>query len=248
MDEYRKDEFEDEELNQDEREWDDEPEEQPESEPPRYTEQEMQAYILARIKAGDDKAAIAKRLTEQGLRSAEASHLVETHYAQIVAMISRQQYRSEALLPAVAGGVLAALAGGIVWGVISLVTEREIGIIAWAIGWLTGYAVVLFAGKRKGLPLQLVAVITAILGIAVGKYVTFIYQLKDAIAESYGAEIAAELSPFSEEAVRQFFENIQQVVGGYDILWVVLAVATAWGIPKGLGIKLPESGYYPFTG
>ena len=248
MDDYRKDNYEDDDPERDEQELDEESDEAVASESPRYTDEEIRAFILTRLKAGDDKAAMAKRLTDQGMRSADASHLVETHYGKIVEKIARQQYRSEALIPAIAGGLLAAIVGGVIWGIVSLVTDREIGVMAWAIGWLTGYAVLIFAGKRKGLPLQLIAVVTAILGIAIGKYVTFVYQLKDAIDESYGAEVASELSVFSEEMFRQFIENIQMVVGGYDILWVVLAVATAWGIPKGSGIKVPETGYYPYTG
>ncbi|MBN2226979.1 MAG: hypothetical protein JW763_06410 [candidate division Zixibacteria bacterium] len=248
MDNYRRHDSEDDDQEQEEWERDEDSEEISESEPPRFTDEDIAKFILARLKAGDDKASMVKYLTDQGLRSADASYLVETHYSRIVARVARQQYRSEALPPAIAGGVLAAVVGGIIWGVVSVVTDREIGIMAWAIGWLTGYAVLLFAGKRRGLPLQLVAVVTAILGIAIGKYVAFAYQFMDIVGDAYGEEVAGELSIFSEEVFLQFIENIEMVASMHDILWIILAVVTAWGIPKGSGIKLPEIGYYPYMG
>jgi hypothetical protein len=43
---------------------------------------------------------------------------------------------------------------------------------------------------------------------------------------------------FSEKVIQFFAENIGSMVGGFDILWVILAVITAWRIPKGLGINI----------
>jgi hypothetical protein len=41
-----------------------------------------------------------------------------------------------------------------------------------------------------------------------------------------------------EEVIYDFIEDIGSMVSGFDILWIILAVITAWRIPKGLGIKL----------
>ncbi|UCD18441.1 MAG: hypothetical protein JSV44_05905 [Candidatus Zixiibacteriota bacterium] len=211
---------------------------------PEFTEEMLYSFILRQIKAGADRTAIVRMLIDKGMGSVEASHQVETIYPRIIDSILKQQYAHEALMPALVGGLLAACAGGVVWGLVAVTTNREIGIVAWGIGWLSGYAVVLFARGRKGLPLQVIAFVTTILGIAFGKYVIFYHHFRRTVQEEFGAEVAAELSIFSEESVRRFIDSIGSVITGYDLLWVVLAVATAWSIPRGLGIELPESGYY----
>ena len=91
---------------------------------------------------------------------------------------------------------------------------------------------------EKGVPLQVIAVLSSVLGIAIGKYVTFFHFLKEAIMKKYGPEVASEISLFSERVVQVFIEGIGSMVSGFDILWVVLAVITAWRIPKGLGIRV----------
>jgi hypothetical protein len=47
---------------------------------------------------------------------------------------------------------------------------------------------------------------------------------------------------FSVEMAEIFAANASTILNGFDILWVILAVLTAWRIPKGLGIT-PTPGY-----
>ena len=47
---------------------------------------------------------------------------------------------------------------------IGIVTNLEIGYVALGVGWLAGMAVVIGAGKTKGLPLQVISVGCAALG------------------------------------------------------------------------------------
>jgi hypothetical protein len=90
----------------------------------------------------------------------------------------------------------------------------------------------MFARGRKGLPLQLVAVVSAALGIFIGKYFTFYSALKAYAAEEFGAEVVAQMSMLSPGVIQIFAESLGAMVSGFDALWVVLAVVTAWGIPK----------------
>ena len=66
-----------------------------------------------------------------------------------------------ALQRGILGGLAAAVAGGAEWGLIAIHSGYELGIAAWALGFLTGYAAVLFTGGRKGMPLQATAAVSA---------------------------------------------------------------------------------------
>ncbi len=138
---------------------------------------------------------------------------------------------SGSLPMALLGGVLAAAAAGVVWGLIVFYTRTEIGYAAVGVGFLAGLAVVFF-GKGRGIPFQIVASACAVLGIAIGKYATFFNFAKAGIEEESGAEAAAALSMFAPETFQFFREVLPKMVDGFDILWVILAVSTAWGMPK----------------
>jgi hypothetical protein len=103
---------------------------------------------------------------------------------------------------------------------------------------LCGTVVVLFSRGKRGRPLQIIAVLSSVLGILIGKYVAFSHYLKEAIGNEYGQDAASEITIFSSKAVEFFGENLRSLVGGFDILWIVFAVLTAWRIPKGFGNKL----------
>ncbi|MFC1718371.1 hypothetical protein ACFL6S_32245 [Candidatus Poribacteria bacterium] len=110
--------------------------------------------------------------------------------------------------------------------------------MAWIIGLLSGFTVLLSSKGRRGTPLQVIAVLSSVLGIIIGKYITFFHFLKELLTEELGAEVASSISIFSKRVIQVFMEGIGSMVRGYDIIWVVLAVITAWKIPKGLGVKL----------
>lgn len=151
-----------------------------------------------------------------------------------------QAIRPATYAAAVAGGVLAAVAGGVIWGLLVIFTGYEIGYVAWGLGLVAGFAVALFARGEKGVPLQVIAVLAGLLGIVIGKYFTFFHFLKQAVASESGAEAASNITVFSMGVVQMFFKNISVMVSGYDLLWVLLAVATAWSIPKGdIAFKWP---------
>lgn len=112
--------------------------------------------------------------------------------------------------------------------------------MAWGMGWLTGFAVILFSKGKKGVPLQIISVLSSISGIVIGKYFIFYHYLKDAVVKQYGREIASYITISRKEVIQDFIEGIGSMVSGFDILWIVLAVITAWKIPKGIDIKLAK--------
>ena len=139
---------------------------------------------------------------------------------------------SQSLLPAVGAGLAAAIAGGVLWGLIIKFSDYEIGIVAWAIGFLTDTAVVYATRGAKGQQLQVIAVVADLLGILLGKYLSFAFIIQEE-AESLGGSIGL----VSSDMITLFRENLGDIFGLFDLLWIALAVYTAWKIPR---IELEE--------
>jgi len=201
--------------------------------------EKLYSFVVQQIKEGADKSEIVQKMVDTGVSRDDATPLVDGLYAEIMKAAKEQEFAPDAVIPAVIGGVLAAIIGGAVWGVVAIATRYELGYLAWGLGFLSGFAVVFFAKGRRGLPLQLIAALSSILGIVIGKYVTFHYYLKEAAEKKYGAEVASNLSVVSDRVLQFFVQNISTMLSGFDVLWVILAVLSAWRIPKGLGVKVP---------
>lgn len=145
---------------------------------------------------------------------------------------SLREEGSAVLLRGLVGGLAAAVVGGLAWGLTVSATDYEIGFLAWGIGLLAGAAVVAASGGERGRSLQAVAVLCGALGIVLGKYLAFVDVLKDVVRAEFGAAAAAEVSVFSSRVISFFVEELGVVFSGYDLLWVGLAVVTAWRIPR----------------
>lgn len=201
-------------------------------------QQKVYTFVIQQIKAGNDRDAISQKLVEIGVDPNDAAAIVQSINTQLVNVAKQEEIEPASMLGAVIGGILAAVLGGIIWGLIVISTGYEIGYMAWGIGGLAGFAVLLLAKGKRGIPLQTVAVVASVLGIFIGKYLTFFHYLKEAVSKSHGVEAAASLSIVSENVIQVFLDRIDLMLSGYDILWVILAVVTAWSIPKALRIKL----------
>ncbi len=184
------------------------------------------------FKSGTASTDISQGFTEAVMSGSDASRIAQPTPTYLPkAPISSQP----AILPAMLGAGLAAAAGGGLWGLVVILTGYVIGYMALGIGLLSGFAVVLFSRGQRGLPLQVIAVAGSLLGIVIGKYTTFFHFLKKAVANQHGEAVAAKVSLFSEKTVQVFALNIGSMLSAFDILWVFLAVITAWRIPKALG-------------
>ena len=124
---------------------------------------------------------------------------------------------------AMLAGLLAAVAGGVAWGLVSKYTDYEVGIVAWAIGFGVGFAVQRAAGGRRSADLQAIAIVTSLLGVLVGKYLGFAFAVQEA-EQDFGTQTGL----LSGEMFSLFRENLGEVFGLYDLLWTGLAVASAW--------------------
>jgi hypothetical protein len=122
-----------------------------------------------------------------------------------------------------------AIVGGVVWGLIVKSTDYEVGFVAWGIGFLAGVAILFATSGRRGLPLQLIAIVSALLGIVIGKYLSFVWILDD-LPE-------LDVPIFSRDTVDLFFDELGVVFDWIDLLWVGLAVFSAW---RALEPQAPE--------
>ncbi len=197
----------------------------------------LAAVVIHEIKKGTDDFSIAQKLVEMGMDKNNAPHFVEQIHMQAIKVAEEQQITVESYTPALTGAVLASIVGGIIWGLIVIATNYVIGYMAWGMGWLAGFAVVTLSKGKKGLPFQVIAVLSSLLGIVVGKYIIFYHFLKQDVVKEYGAEAASNVAILSGKVMQIFIDDIGSTLSGYDLLWVALAVMTAWKIPKGLGIK-----------
>jgi hypothetical protein len=142
-------------------------------------------------------------------------------------VIVREERPAAALLvPAVLAGVVAAILGAVVWGLMVKWTDYEVGFVAWGIGFLVGIAVLRATRGARGLVFQVVAVLCALLGILLGKYLSFVWVLQEvAERETQGA---IEFPVFSMDTVDLFRDELGTVFDWIDLLWAGLAVYTAW--------------------
>ena len=134
---------------------------------------------------------------------------------------------SGSLFPAVAAGLVAAIVGALVWGLIVKISDYEVGIVAWGIGFVAGTAVVFATRGGKGQHLQVIAVVSALVGVLLGKYLSYAFVLQEQ-ADAAGVSIGL----FSSRMFRFFREDLENVFGLFDLLWVGLAVFTAWRVPQ----------------
>ena len=126
---------------------------------------------------------------------------------------------------AAAAAVAAALTGGVAWALITKSSDYEVGIVAWGIGFIAGTTAVFVAGRR-GATLQAIAIGAALAGIALGKYLSFALVVQDE-AERIGLQLG-----LASNEMFDLFRNLGDVFGLFDLLWVALAVASAWRIAR----------------
>jgi hypothetical protein len=211
-------------------EWD-EPREPNEARETRETNDEDVAFVAEQVRAGTDQESIVAMLEDRGVERMQARALADTVYPQLARVAERERYTGSALGPGIAGGLVAAIVGGFLWGLIVILSGYEIGIAAWGIGFLAGFGVVRFAGGAKGTPLQIVAVLSSLLGIVIGKYISYAYFFKRAVEDRFDVDI----SYLDSEIFRAFRENLGDVFGGFDLIWAGFAVATAWQMTRPSG-------------
>lgn len=154
------------------------------------------SYIIEQIKQSAPETTIVSNLAETSIAEDDARALVQIVRQQMIKEVEKEQLSTRPLLVAMLAAGVASTVGGLLWGLIVKLTEYEIGFMATGIGLLSGFAVVLFS-NRRGLVLQFIAVVSALVGIGIGKYLSFFAVLKDFLILEYGEAAVQGLSTFS---------------------------------------------------
>ena len=126
---------------------------------------------------------------------------------------------------AAGAGLAAAIVTGVIWAYIVKISDYEVGVVAWAIGFLVGTAVVYATRHRKAPVFAGIAVVAALIGILLGKYLSFVFIAREDL-ERLGADVPI----FSRDTWDLFMNNKDLVFSFWDLLWVGLALFTAWRV------------------
>ena len=196
------------------------------------TRRDPHAFVMRCAAEGVAPEDARAELERNGIDAEQARWLVDSAYglnaeataSEPVAAAS-EPYAASVLPQALLAGLVAAVVGGIGWTLQVALTDYEVGIVAWAVGGLAGFAVSRAAGRRRGLPLQVVAVAAALLGILLGKYGTFAYSVREGVGELDPGSVPAY---WDADLIELFFDELGEVFGAFDLLWVGFAVFTAW--------------------
>ena len=137
-------------------------------------------------------------------------------------------------LAAVVAGLGAALVGAIVWGLVAKWTGHEYGFIAWGVGVFVGVFVQL-VGRGKTVVLQGIAVVAAVFGVIVGKYLAFAFIVHDSFANgsvvgSDGGTIylgASAPGVVSSAMFQLFRHDLASIFSRLDVLWFATALVSA---------------------
>ncbi len=200
---------------------------------PQVDMKQVMTVIAQRIQQGADTDSIVVELSGMGIAEHRARALVDMVQKRMSMPAPASPIAPAgagvpgSVLRAVIGGGAGSLIGGVVWAAIAIGTGYEIGYVAWGVGILAGLGVI-YGGKAKGAVFQLIAVAASLAGILLGKYLIFVHAVKEYLVEKKGAEAAAAVSHLSINTAAIFVTNLGAVFGAMDLLFIGLAVYTAW--------------------
>jgi hypothetical protein len=163
---------------------------------------------------------------------------------RIVAEAPRKRTNALHIIGALIGGLLGGAIGAAIWAAVAYFTEYEVGYVALAVGLLAGLFAVLFSGGRRGIPIQIIAILTALLGIFVGKYAA-LYALgvkltNEQVGSDMTNRVLQQLPPLDPNTIRLFVDQIVAALQPVDALFVVLAVLAAIGVAAGRRERQPK--------
>ena len=180
--------------------------------------------------SGKSKEQVVKKLTDLGVTPFDASTFADKVKAEVDKIKENEKPAMTAYIPAVLGALAAAVIGGLIWGLIAVATNTEIGYIALGIGFICAYGAILLSGNKRGLPLQIIASVMSVFGILIGKYYYYIDAVKKYAVQQFGPGSGEKINAFMPSLVSAFFQDMKP--GFYDLLWVVLALSIAWTMPQ----------------
>lgn len=182
-------------------------------------EQRLIKSIAMRLLAGEPRESVEANLVAGGASVEAASRLVSAVdlavYQTEIASGGQARLGSNAKSKAVLAATIAALISAGVWAWVASTEGREYGLLAWGLGGAVGVSCVLGNGGRYPGNGKFAAGIAAC-GIIVGKF---------GVSAFY-------LSRLGHPAGLSLFDVAADLTGVLDIVWIALAVGTAWRLAE----------------
>lgn len=203
-----------------------------------HPQDETELYYTASVglRSGRSRTDMLNELTAAGAEPALARRMVEEAYDNLSVSAQAAELTFPVLLRALAGATIGAGIGALGWWLILAWTGYEIGLIAVAVGWLAGMGTRLAAGRQRGFTLQVLAVSASVAGIVFGNFFTILHVLNQGDPAHNLAP--TEVGLLSPAAPGIFLLSLLAMFDGWNLLWILLAVTTSWGMLKGEKIQL----------
>jgi hypothetical protein len=143
---------------------------------------------------------------------------------QAVAAQSADVNYANAALGAVLGGIVGVLA----WWGFTVLTHWSLGLLAVAIGFLTGHGAVRFAGGKRSAGLQTLSITIALVGYFCATYLVNMTFINKALAER-GDAFRVGFPPQSADLLVRV---VTTDFGLMDFVFLAIVIYEAWKIPK----------------
>lgn len=171
----------------------------------------------------DDRVATGDRVFCRSCYGALRAELEQA----VTAMSSDVNYANAAV-----GAVLGGAVGALAWWGFTVLTKISFGLVAVAIGYLTGLGAVKFAGDRRSGGLQALSIVVALASYAVATYLVNMTFANRALA----AQGEAFRVAFPPQSFDLFVKVLSLGFGLMDLVFLAIVVYEAWRIPKPLAL------------
>jgi len=200
---------------------------------------DLKELIISHLGEGRDLAQSKSFILEEyNTTEADIDNIAQQAEQEFLELYKNSQPDSRTIYMGLLGGVLGALFSALIWVVIVALTDYEIGVMAFGVGILVGYSVLLFAGKKRSRGLQVIAAAFSALSVFGAQYLIFYYYFNQLVLEGdSGLGVLFNFKWLSVDLFMTFINSLTEIVDGYTLLFMVLAVLYAWSVPRPFKLK-----------
>jgi len=136
---------------------------------------------------------------------------------------------------AAVGALLGGIVGALAWWGVTVLTKIGFGLVAVVIGLLVGHGTLRFAGGKRSVGLQIMAVAVGTLSFLVAVYLVNMTFINELLAQR-GDTLRVSFPP---KGIAMFYNVIAANFGIMKLVFLAIIMYEAWFIPR--PIKLPSA-------